>query len=150
MHSQDIPREIVRVRREEPYVHAFVTVPVWHNPRADRGDAPGDHPTPPTDARTVQRSRRLVALLLRASAPAALGFLAAYVAVPADALITVGPFVSIRAPHFTLGMTLSATFTCLGAAARGWARIQLSRAEATTGHREATPPARRSAPAPGA
>jgi Rieske Fe-S protein len=131
MHSQDIPREIVRVRKEEPYVHAFVTVPVWHNPRAGRGRPSRDHLTPPVDARTVERSWRMVALLLTVSVLAMAGFVASYAAIPADASVLVFPLGRIEALNFSLGMTLSVGLSCLGAGARRWARIRMSRAQTT-------------------
>ncbi|WP_200308460.1 Rieske (2Fe-2S) protein [Streptomyces adelaidensis] len=129
MHSQDIPREIVRAGREETYVHAFVTVPVWHNPSAGRGNPSRDHRTPPKDARAAGRSGHVIALLLAMAALAMAGFVASYAAIPADASILVFPLGRIEALNFSLGMTLSVALSCLGASAHRWARIQMHRLE---------------------
>ncbi|MFE8963069.1 hypothetical protein ACIP17_23530 [Streptomyces iakyrus] len=114
MHSQDIPREIVRVRREkETYVHAFVTVPVWHNPRYGQGHAPLDHLTTPGRTRAARRSRRVAVLLCLAAVLVALGFGVSCVVIPADAV--------------ALRMFLNAAVSCFGAAVYFWAHVQLSR-----------------------
>lgn len=131
MHKQDIPREIVRVRREkETYVHAFVTVPVWRNPCADQGRPRRDHLTPLCDAQTARRSERMVAALFTAAALAGAGFVVSCAAIPNDASILVMPMGSIRALDSALGLTLSVALSCLGAGLRRWARNRMSRATA--------------------
>ncbi|MEJ8632229.1 hypothetical protein [Streptomyces sp. MS2.AVA.5] len=119
----------MQVRREESYVHAFVTVPVWHNPRADERCSSHDHLTPPGDARTVERAGRMVVLLFTMSALATAGFVTSYVAIPADASILAFPLGRIEALNFALGVTLGMALSCLGAGARSWARMQTARAE---------------------
>lgn len=131
MHRQDIPREIVRVRREkETYVHAFVTVPVWRNPRADQGRPRRDPLTPLCDAQATRRSERMVAALFTAAVLAGAGFVVSYATIPNDASILVMPMGSIRALNFALGLTLSVALSCLGAGFRRWARMQISRTAA--------------------
>lgn len=131
MHSQDIPREIVRVRREkETYVHAFVTVPVWHNPCAVQGHPRRDHLTRPGDARALRRSERLVAALFTVAALASVGFVVSCLTIPGDAWIVVFPLGIVKALDFALGMTLSIALSCLGAGALRWARVRMSRVAA--------------------
>lgn len=128
MHSQDIPREIVRVRREkEPYVHAFVTVPVWHNPRGDQGRLCRDHLTPSGEAQALRRSQRVVAALFTTAALAAVGFVVSCLMIPADAWIVVFPLGIVKALDFALGATLSIALSCLGAGARRWAHARMTR-----------------------
>ncbi|MEU4360032.1 hypothetical protein [Streptomyces virginiae] len=73
----------------------------------------------------------MVALLFTMSTLATVGFVVSYVAIPADASILVFPLGHIEALRFALGMTLGLALSCLGGAARSWARMQLSRVETT-------------------
>lgn len=130
MHRQDIPREIVRVREKETYVHAFVTVPVWRNPRAAQRHPRRDHLTPPCDAPATRRSEPMVAALFTAAVLAGAGFVVSYAAIPNDASILIMPMGNMGALNFALGLTLSVALSCLGAGFRRWARMQISRAAA--------------------
>ncbi|MGW5650642.1 hypothetical protein [Streptomyces humi] len=128
MNSQDIPREIVRVpKSDESYVHAFVTVPVWHNPSTAEECACRGHRTALPGARDGQRPDRTVWLLCALAVLAGVGFVVSYATIPADTSVFVFPIGTVQALHFTLGTTLSVVLSCLGVAARRWAHGQMSR-----------------------
>ncbi|WNM34778.1 hypothetical protein RKE30_32595 [Streptomyces sp. Li-HN-5-11] len=86
-----------------------------------------DHLTPQGDARTAKRSERMAAMLFTAAALASVGFAVSCLTIPADTWIFVFPLGVVKAIDFALGTTLGITLSCLGAGARRWARVRMSR-----------------------
>ena len=60
---------------------------------------------------------------------ATVGFIASYVAIPADKIVYVFPIGHVSALNFALGLTLGVALFCIGAGAVHWARTLMSDVE---------------------
>nr|WSY55526.1 Rieske (2Fe-2S) protein [Streptomyces sp. NBC_00886] len=126
MSSQDIPEENLPAEQD---AHGAVSVADEHDPFADPGLPPHEHRVQDIDERAAKRSERVVAFLFTLSMLATVGFIASYVAIPADESIFVFPIGHISALNFALGMTLGGALFTIGAGAVHWARTLMSDAE---------------------
>ncbi len=127
MSSQEIPEE--NLPTEQAPAHGAVGVADERNPFADPGLPPHEHRVQDIDERAARRSERVVALLFTVSMLATVGFIASYVAIPADQVIYVFPLGHISALNFALGLTLGTALFTIGAGAVHWARTLMSDVE---------------------
>ncbi|WP_328870786.1 Rieske (2Fe-2S) protein [Streptomyces sp. NBC_00287] len=126
MSSQDIPEENLPAEQDE---HGAVSVADDKDPFADPGLPPHEHRIQDIDERAAKRSERAVALLFTVSMLATVGFIASFVAIPADKSVYIFPLGHISALNFALGMTLGVSLFCIGAGAVHWARTLMSDVE---------------------
>ncbi|MET8243421.1 Rieske 2Fe-2S domain-containing protein [Streptomyces sp. NPDC005202] len=130
MSSQDIPEENLPAEQAaNEYGHGAVSVADEKNPFVDPGLPPHEHRIQDVDERAAKRSERVVALLFTVSMLATIGFIASYVAIPADRSIFVFPIGHISALNFALGLTLGTALFAIGAGAVHWARTLMSDVE---------------------
>jgi ubiquinol-cytochrome c reductase iron-sulfur subunit len=128
MSSQEIPEENVPAERATDE-HGAVAVADEQNPFADPGLPPHEHRVQDIDERAAKRSERAVAFLFTLSMLATVGFIASYVAIPADRSVYIFPIGHVSALNFALGMTLGAALFTIGAGAVHWARTLMSDVE---------------------
>lgn len=128
MSSQEIPEENLPSKQETEHGSVAVTE---ENPFADPGLPPHEHRVQDIDERAAKRSERAVAFLFTLSMIATVGFIASYVAIPADKSIYVFPIGHISGLNFALGLTLGVALFCIGAGAVHWARTLMSDVEMT-------------------
>ncbi len=126
MSSQDIPEENLPAEQD---AHGAVSVADEHDPFADPGLPPHEHRVQDIDERAAKRSERVVAFLFTLSMLLTVGFIASYVAIPADKSIFVFPIGHISALNFALGLTLGGALFTIGAGAVHWARTLMSDVE---------------------
>ncbi|MEU6125409.1 Rieske 2Fe-2S domain-containing protein [Streptomyces sp. NPDC047123] len=126
MSSQEIPEENLPSKQETEHGSVAVTD---ENPFADPGLPPHEHRVQDIDERAAKRSERAVAFLFTLSMIATVGFIASYVAIPADKSIYVFPIGHISGLNFALGLTLGVALFCIGAGAVHWARTLMSDVE---------------------
>jgi len=74
------------------------------------------------DPRAARRAERQVALMFGLSALATVGFLVAYIALPASALVTIPFFGRTSASNLALGVSLGLAIFLIGAGAIHWAK----------------------------
>ncbi|MGV9254655.1 cytochrome bc1 complex Rieske iron-sulfur subunit [Streptomyces sp. NPDC003697] len=127
MSSQDIPEE--NLPTEQETAHGAVSVADERNPFADPGLPPHEHRIQDIDERAAKRSERAVALLFTVSMLATIGFIVAYVTIPADKPVYIFPLGHVSALNFALGMTLGVALFTIGAGAVHWARTLMSDVE---------------------
>ncbi|MEU6812137.1 Rieske 2Fe-2S domain-containing protein [Streptomyces sp. NPDC046831] len=127
MSSQDIPEE--NLPTEQKTAHGAVSVADERNPFADPGLPPHEHRIQDIDERAAKRSERAVALLFTVSMLATIGFIAAFVTIPADRPVYIFPLGHVSALNFALGMTLGVALFTIGAGAVHWARTLMSDVE---------------------
>ncbi|MGV9456524.1 cytochrome bc1 complex Rieske iron-sulfur subunit [Streptomyces sp. NPDC003635] len=138
MSSKDIPEENLPAAQD---AHGAVGVADDKDPFADPGLPPHEHRIQDIDERAAKRSERAVAMLFAVSMLATVGFIASYVAIPADKSVFIFPLGHISALNFALGMTLGVSLFCIGAGAVHWARTLMSDVEvAEERHAVASPP----------
>ncbi|UFQ15177.1 MULTISPECIES: cytochrome bc1 complex Rieske iron-sulfur subunit [Streptomyces] len=128
MSSQEIPEENLPSKQETEPQHGSVVVPD-DNPFADPGLPPHKHRIQDIDEKAARRSERAVAFLFTLSMLATVGFIAAFVTIPADKSIFVWPIGHISGLNFALGLTLGLALFCIGAGAVHWARTLMSDVE---------------------
>jgi ubiquinol-cytochrome c reductase iron-sulfur subunit len=126
MSSQDIPEENLPAEQD---AHGAVSVADEQDPFADPGLPPHEHRVQDIDERAAKRSERVVAFLFTLSMLLTVGFIASYVAIPADKSIFVFPIGHISALNFALGLTLGGALFTIGAGAVHWARTLMSDVE---------------------
>ncbi|NLU67694.1 Rieske 2Fe-2S domain-containing protein [Streptomyces sp. HNM0574] len=105
---------------------AHGAVAVADDPLADPGLPPHEHRIQDNDERAAKRSERTVALFFVVSMLATIGFIASYVAIPIDKIVTIWPLGKIGALNFALGTTLGVALFLIGAGAVHWARTLMS------------------------
>lgn len=127
MSSQDIPEE--NLPSEQEHAHGAVAVADTDDPFADPGMPPHEHRVQDIDERAAKRSERVVAFLFTLSMLATVGFIASYVAIPADKSVYIWPIGHISGLNFALGTTLGVALFCIGAGAVHWARTLMSDVE---------------------
>ncbi|MDO0932511.1 Rieske 2Fe-2S domain-containing protein [Streptomyces sp. DG2A-72] len=123
MSSQDIPEENLPAEQD---THGAVGVADDKDPFADPGLPPHEHRVQDIDERAAKRSERTVAMLFTVSMLATVGFIAAYVTIPADKSVYIFPLGHISGLNFALGMTLGIALFAIGAGAVHWARTLMS------------------------
>ncbi|MGP4011911.1 cytochrome bc1 complex Rieske iron-sulfur subunit [Streptomyces sp. 4N124] len=123
MSSQDIPEENLPAEQD---THGAVGVADDKDPFADPGLPPHEHRVQDIDERAAKRSERTVAMLFTVSMLATVGFIAAYVTIPADESVYIFPLGHISGLNFALGMTLGIALFAIGAGAVHWARTLMS------------------------
>ncbi|MEV1083046.1 Rieske 2Fe-2S domain-containing protein [Streptomyces sp. NPDC050211] len=123
MSSQDIPEENLPAEQD---THGAVGVADEKHPFADPGLPPHEHRVQDIDERAAKRSERTVAMLFTVSMLATVGFIAAYVTIPADKSVYIFPLGHISGLNFALGMTLGIALFAIGAGAVHWARTLMS------------------------
>ncbi|QES41184.1 MULTISPECIES: ubiquinol-cytochrome c reductase iron-sulfur subunit [Streptomyces] len=128
MSSQEIPEENLPSKQETEHGSVAVTE---ENPFADPGLPPHEHRVQDIDERAAKRSERAVAFLFTLSMIATVGFIASYVAIPADKSVFIWPIGHISGLNFALGTTLGVALFCIGAGAVHWARTLMSDVEMT-------------------
>ncbi|MEV0258194.1 Rieske 2Fe-2S domain-containing protein [Streptomyces sp. NPDC050732] len=128
MSSQEIPEENLPSKQETE--HGSVAT-AEDNPFADPGLPPHEHRVQDIDERAARRSERVVAFLFTLSMIATVGFIASYVAIPADKSVFIWPIGHISGLNFALGTTLGVALFCIGAGAVHWARTLMSDVEMT-------------------
>ncbi|MFD4634353.1 Rieske 2Fe-2S domain-containing protein [Streptomyces sp. NPDC058284] len=128
MSSQEIPEKNLPSKQETEHGSVAETE---ENPFADPGLPPHEHRVQDIDERAAKRSERAVAFLFTLSMIATVGFIASYVAIPADKTIYVFPIGHISGLNFALGLTLGVALFCIGAGAVHWARTLMSDVEMT-------------------
>ncbi|MEU9284029.1 Rieske 2Fe-2S domain-containing protein [Streptomyces sp. NPDC048275] len=131
MSSQDNPQENLPAEQADEHGHGTVAVTGETNPFADPGLPPHEHRIQDIDERAAKRSERVVAFLFTLSMLATVGFIASFVAIPADQSIYVFPIGHISALNFALGMTLGVALFAIGAGAVHWSRTLMSDVEFT-------------------
>ncbi|APY88701.1 ubiquinol-cytochrome C reductase [Streptomyces alfalfae] len=127
MSSQEIPEE-KNLPTEQETEHGSVAV-ADENPFADPGLPPHEHRIQDIDERAAKRSERAIAFMFTLSMLATVGFIASFVAIPADKSIYVWPIGHISGLNFALGLTLGVALFCIGAGAVHWARTLMSDVE---------------------
>ncbi|MEU6994872.1 Rieske 2Fe-2S domain-containing protein [Streptomyces sp. NPDC046465] len=128
MSSQEIPEENLPSKQETEHGSVALTE---ENPFADPGLPPHEHRVQDIDERAAKRSERAVAFMFMLSMLATVGFIASYVAIPADKTIYVFPIGHLSGLNFALGLTLGVALFCIGAGAVHWARTLMSDVEMT-------------------
>ncbi|MEW2394235.1 Rieske 2Fe-2S domain-containing protein [Streptomyces venezuelae] len=128
MSSQEIPEENLPSKQETEHGSVATTE---ENPFADPGLPPHEHRVQDIDERAARRSERAVAFLFTLSMIATVGFIASYVAIPADKSVFIWPIGHISGLNFALGTTLGVALFCIGAGAVHWARTLMSDVEMT-------------------
>ncbi|WPO74283.1 MULTISPECIES: Rieske 2Fe-2S domain-containing protein [unclassified Streptomyces] len=128
MSSQEIPEENLPTKQETESEHGSVAV-ADDNPFADPGLPPHQHRIQDIDERAAKRSERAIAFMFTLSMLATVGFIAAFVTIPADKSIFVWPIGHISGLNFALGLTLGLALFCIGAGAVHWARTLMSDVE---------------------
>jgi len=95
---------------------------------AQHGDAPL-FPLPPhhqritdTDPRAARRAERQVAGMFLLSALCTIGFVVAYVTIPTDTFISLGPIGVLQLSNLALGLTFGAAILLIGLGAIQWAK----------------------------
>ena len=95
---------------------------------AEHGDTPL-FPLPPhhhritdTDPRAARRAERQVAAMFGLSALCTIGFVVAYVAIPTDTFIALGPIGVLQLSNLVLGLTFGAAILLIGLGAIQWAK----------------------------
>ncbi|MGW6914007.1 cytochrome bc1 complex Rieske iron-sulfur subunit [Kitasatospora sp. NPDC054939] len=96
------------------------------DPFADPGLPAHEFRRTDIDERAAKRAERQVSLMFVVSMLATVGFIASYVAIDPDKIVTVWPLGNISALNFALGMTLGVALFCIGAGAVHWARTLMS------------------------
>jgi ubiquinol-cytochrome c reductase iron-sulfur subunit len=124
MSSQHIPDENLPAVQETE--HGAVGVADEKNPFADPGLPPHEHRVQDIDEQAAKRSERAVAFLFTLTMLATVGFIASYVAIPADKSIYVFPIGHLSALNFALGLSLGVALFLIGAGAVHWARTLMS------------------------
>ncbi|MGW2231815.1 cytochrome bc1 complex Rieske iron-sulfur subunit [Streptomyces formicae] len=127
MSSQEIPEE-KNLPSAQDAEHGSVAV-VDENPFADPGLPPHEHRVQDIDERAAKRSERAIAFMFTLSMLATVGFIASFVAIPADKSVYIWPIGHISGLNFALGMTLGVALFCIGAGAVHWARTLMSDVE---------------------
>ncbi|WP_447036930.1 cytochrome bc1 complex Rieske iron-sulfur subunit [Streptomyces sp. DSM 118878] len=127
MSSQEIPEE-KNLPAEQDTEHGSVAV-ADENPFADPGLPPHEHRVQDIDERAARRSERAIAFMFTLSMLATVGFIASFVAIPANKSIYVWPIGHISGLNFALGLTLGVALFCIGAGAVHWARTLMSDVE---------------------
>ncbi|MEV0120257.1 Rieske 2Fe-2S domain-containing protein [Streptomyces sp. NPDC050703] len=127
MSSQEIPEE-KNLPAGQDTEHGSVAV-ADENPFADPGLPPHEHRIQDIDERAARRSERAIAFMFTLSMLATVGFIASFVAIPADKSIYVWPIGHISGLNFALGLTLGVALFCIGAGAVHWARTLMSDVE---------------------
>ncbi|MEU1016536.1 Rieske 2Fe-2S domain-containing protein [Streptomyces sp. NPDC005900] len=128
MSSQEIPEENLPSKQVTEPEHGSVAV-ADENPFADPGLPPHQHRIQDIDERAAKRSERAIAFLFTLSMLATVGFIAAFVTIPADRSVFVWPIGHISGLNFALGLTLGLALFCIGAGAVHWARTLMSDVE---------------------
>ncbi|MFI1680308.1 MULTISPECIES: ubiquinol-cytochrome c reductase iron-sulfur subunit [unclassified Streptomyces] len=128
MSSQEIPEENLPSKQETEHGSVATTE---ENPFADPGLPPHEHRVQDIDERAARRSERAVAFMFTLSMIATVGFIASYVAIPADKSVFIWPIGHISGLNFALGTTLGVALFCIGAGAVHWARTLMSDVEMT-------------------
>ena len=95
---------------------------------AEHGDAPL-FPLPPhhhritdTDPKAAKRAERQVAAMFGLSALCTIGFVVAYVAIPTDTFVALGPIGVLQLSNLVLGLTFGAAILLIGLGAIQWAK----------------------------
>ncbi|WP_369213393.1 cytochrome bc1 complex Rieske iron-sulfur subunit [Streptomyces flavofungini] len=127
MSSQEIPEE-KNLPAEQDTEHGSVAV-ADENPFADPGLPPHEHRIQDIDERAAKRSERAIAFLFMLSMLATVGFIASFVAIPADKSVFVWPIGHVSGLNLALGLTLGLALFCIGAGAVHWARTLMSDVE---------------------
>ncbi|AZM52822.1 ubiquinol-cytochrome C reductase [Streptomyces sp. WAC 01529] len=128
MSSQEIPEENLPSKQVTEPEHGSVAV-ADENPFADPGLPPHQHRIQDIDERAAKRSERAIAFMFMLSMLATVGFIAAFVTIPADKSVFIWPIGHISGLNFALGMTLGLALFCIGAGAVHWARTLMSDVE---------------------
>ncbi|MBW5421753.1 Rieske 2Fe-2S domain-containing protein [Streptomyces sp. BG9H] len=128
MSSQEIPEENLPSKQVTEPEHGSVAV-ADENPFADPGLPPHQHRIQDIDERAAKRSERAIAFMFTLSMLATVGFIAAFVTIPADKSVFIWPIGHISGLNFALGMTLGLALFCIGAGAVHWARTLMSDVE---------------------
>ncbi|MGA4848401.1 Rieske 2Fe-2S domain-containing protein [Streptomyces sp. G5(2025)] len=128
MSSQEIPEENLPTKQVTEPAHGSVAV-ADDNPFADPGLPPHQHRIQDIDEKAARRSERAIAFMFTLSMLATVGFIASFVAIPADKSIFVWPIGHISGLNFALGLTLGLALFCIGAGAVHWARTLMSDVE---------------------
>ncbi|MFK4068045.1 Rieske 2Fe-2S domain-containing protein [Streptomyces sp. NPDC029674] len=126
MSSQEIPEENLPTKQETEHGSVATTD---DNPFADPGLPPHEHRVQDIDERAARRSERAVAFMFMLSMVATVGFIASYVAIPADKSVFIWPMGHISGLNFALGTTLGLALFFIGAGAVHWARTLMSDVE---------------------
>lgn len=130
MSSQESPEENLPAERAtDDHGHGAVSVANEQDPFADPGLPPHEHRVQDIDEQAARRSERVVAFLFTLSMAATVGFIASYVAIPADRAVYIFPIGHVSALNFALGMTLGVALFSIGAGAVHWARTLMSDVE---------------------
>ncbi|MFI6337397.1 Rieske 2Fe-2S domain-containing protein [Streptomyces sp. NPDC050535] len=130
MSSQDTPEENLPAERAtDDHGHGAVSVANEQDPFADPGLPPHEHRVQDIDEQAAKRSERVVAFLFTLSMAATVGFIASYVAIPADRAVYIFPIGHTSALNFALGVTLGIALFSIGAGAVHWARTLMSDVE---------------------
>ncbi|MFD4529625.1 Rieske 2Fe-2S domain-containing protein [Streptomyces sp. NPDC058470] len=130
MSSQQSPEENLPAERAtDDHGHGAVSVANEQDPFADPGLPPHEHRVQDIDERAAKRSERVVAFLFVLSMVSTVGFIASYVAIPADRGVYIFPIGHVSALNFALGMTLGVALFSIGAGAVHWARTLMSDVE---------------------
>ncbi|QEU94884.1 ubiquinol-cytochrome c reductase iron-sulfur subunit [Streptomyces kanamyceticus] len=127
MSSQEIPEE-KNLPSAQDTEHGSVAV-ADENPFADPGLPPHEHRVQDIDEQAAKRSERAIAFMFTLSMLATVGFIASFVAIPADKSVFIWPIGHISGLNFALGMTLGVALFCIGAGAVHWARTLMSDVE---------------------
>ncbi|CAM5231348.1 Cytochrome bc1 complex Rieske iron-sulfur subunit OS=Streptomyces alboniger OX=132473 GN=CP975_09440 PE=4 SV=1 [Streptomyces alboniger] len=127
MSSQEIPEE-KNLPAEQDAEHGSVAV-ADENPFADPGLPPHEHRIQDIDERAARRSERAIAFMFTLSMLATVGFIASFVAIPADKSVFVWPLGHVSGLNLALGLTLGLALFCIGAGAVHWARTLMSDVE---------------------
>ncbi|MCT2593305.1 Rieske (2Fe-2S) protein [Streptomyces sp. N2-109] len=99
------------------------------DPFANPGLPAHQHRVQDVDEAAAKRSERTVAMLFTLSMLATVGFIASFVAFPADKIVYIWPAGHISALNFSLGMTLGIALLGIGAGAVHWARTLMTDTE---------------------
>ncbi|MEV7191552.1 Rieske 2Fe-2S domain-containing protein [Streptomyces sp. NPDC093510] len=126
MSSQEIPEENLPSKQETEHGSVATTD---DNPFADPGLPPHEHRVQDIDEAAARRSERAVAFMFTLSMIATVGFIASYVAIPADKSVFIWPMGHISGLNFALGTTLGLALFFIGAGAVHWARTLMSDVE---------------------
>jgi len=95
---------------------------------AEHGDAPlfplpaHRHRSTDTDPKAARRAERQVAAMFGLSALCTIGFVVAYVAIPTDTFISLGPIGVLQLSNLVLGLTFGAAILLIGLGAIQWAK----------------------------
>jgi ubiquinol-cytochrome c reductase iron-sulfur subunit len=95
---------------------------------AEHGDVP-EFPLPPhhhritdTDPKAAKRAERQVAAMFGLSALCTIGFVVAYVAIPTDTFVALGPIGIVQLSNLVLGLTFGLAILLIGLGAIQWAK----------------------------